>query len=360
MKNSKTVYLGMLGLGTVGTGVFKVLRSEAKAIEQRTGIRLILKKVCVRSLTKKRQVKISRGLLTANPDEIVNDPQIEIVIELIGGLHPAKEIILKALANGKHVVTANKALLAEQGKAVFSSAMRHGRYLGFEASVCGGIPIIKAIQEGLVSNNTTHILGIVNGTCNFILSEMSEGSLKFSEALNEAQMKGFAERNPDLDIRGTDSAHKLAVLARLAFRTEVDFNAIAVEGIQSIAEADIVYAKELGYVVKLLAIGKKVGRGLEVRVHPTLLPLDHPLSAVRGVYNAVFVHGDQAGDLLFYGKGAGMLPTASAVMGDIVDISAKISGLPSPGRFKSGSIETKKVLPIGHITSKYYLRFQVA
>ena len=360
MKNSKTIYIGLLGLGTVGTGVVKVLQSESKAIEEKTGIRLVLKKICVKSRAKKRALKISPKLLTTDPRELTDDPEIDILVELIGGIHPAKEIILRAFSNGKEVVTANKALLAEQGQAVFTAAARAAGNLGFEASVCGGIPIIQSLKEGLVSNNVSHVLGIVNGTCNFILSSMSDGALKFPEALKAAQEKGFAEKNPALDIEGTDSAHKLAILARLAFRAEVDFRSIATEGIRNISETDIAYARELGYVVKLLAIGKKVGDALELRVHPTLLPFNHPLSNVRGVYNAVFLHGDQAGDLLFYGRGAGMFPTASAVVSDIVDISKKISCVTGVDEALLGKFSKKKILPIDQARSQYYLRFQVA
>ncbi len=359
-KNPRTITLGLLGLGTVGSGVLKVLRSESRALEEKAGIRLVLKKICVQSLSKKRGLKLPANLLTTDPKLVTDDPQIDILVELIGGIHPAKEIILRALANGKHVVTANKALLAEQGRSVFLEAEKRCRHLGFEASVCGGIPIIQAFREGLVSNNISHVLGIVNGTCNYILSSMSESSVKFEEALKKAQIKGFAEKNPALDIEGTDSAHKLAILARLAFRREVNFKAISVEGIKHIAEEDIAYAKELGYVVKLLAVGKRSKGGLELRVHPTLLPLNHPLSNVRGVYNAVFVHGDQAGDLLFYGKGAGMLPTASAVMSDILDISKKISYGSGLKNSPPEALSPAKFFPASQIVSKYYLRFQVA
>lgn len=359
-KDLRTIYIGMLGLGTVGAGVFKVLRTESQTLEKKTGIRLVLKKICVRSVSKKRDLRIPANLLTDDPKVLTDDPQIDILVELIGGIHPAKEIILRALKNGKHVVTANKALLAEQGGSIFSQAEKYSKQLGFEASVCGGIPIIQAFKEGLVSNNISHMLGIVNGTCNYILSAMSESSVKFKDALRQAQLKGFAEKEPALDVDGTDSAHKLTILARLAFRTPVDFKTISVEGIKNINEADIAYAKELGYVIKLLAIGKKSREGFELRVHPTLLPLDHPLSNVRGVYNAVFVHGDQAGDLLFYGKGAGMFPTASAVMSDIMDISKKISCSSSLRSSLLRSLSSTKVFPADHISSKYYLRFQIA
>lgn len=359
-KSSQTIGIGLLGLGTVGTGVVKILQSQAAAIEQKTGIRLVLKKIAVRSVSKKRSVKVDPKLLTANAASVVRDPSVDIVVELIGGIHPAKELIAQAFKSGKQVVTANKALLAEQGDFVFGSALKYSRELGIEASVCGGIPIIKSIREGLASNNITHFLGIVNGTCNYILSAMSNGA-DFCCALKDAQEKGYAEKDPKLDVEGIDSAHKLAVLARLAFRRAVSFGSIAVEGIQSLRELDIEYAKELGYTVKLLAIGKKLPQGLELRVHPTLLPWDHPLSSVHGVYNAVFVHGDQAGDLLFYGRGAGMFPTASAVMSDVLDIAKKISGNEAccagiPVGAKTGA----RVLSLGDIVSKYYLRFQAA
>jgi len=268
--------------------------------------------------------------------------------------------VLEAIQCGKHVVTANKALLAEQGEAIFLEAARRLRHVGFEASVCGGIPIIQTIQNGLVANNISNILGIVNGTCNFILSSMSQGSLTFADALGQAQAKGFAEKNPALDLEGLDSAHKLAILARLAFRSRIRFESIAVEGIRDIAEADIAYARSLGYMIKLLAIGKKQKDGLELRVHPTLLPLDHPLSGVQGVYNAVFIHGDLTGDLLFYGRGAGTFPTASAIMSDLVDISKKISGGDASKNQALGFSKKLKVYPSDDIVTKYYLRFQVA
>jgi homoserine dehydrogenase len=355
----KTVNLGLIGLGTVGSGVVKVLQKNSASIEKRTGIRLVLKRVAVRSLSKKRAVRVSRKLLTRHPEDILGDPSIDVVIELIGGIHPAREIIETALRNGKQVVTANKALLAEQGEPIFGLADRCRKKLGFEASVCGGIPIIKALKEGLASNQISHVLGIVNGTCNYILTGMSQEGISFGAALKAAQTQGYAEQNPHLDVDGIDSAHKLAILARLGFRSRVPFRKIHVEGIRSLSIIDIEYAKDLGYGVKLLAIGKDTSHGMELRVHPTMLPLDHPLSSVKGVYNAVFVHADQAGDLLFYGKGAGMFPTASAVLSDIVDIAKRIAGqadLKSPRPVK---LADKKVLPIAEIVSKYYLRFQV-
>jgi homoserine dehydrogenase len=264
------------------------------------------------------------------------------------------------MEEGKQVVTANKALLAEQGEAVYRQAAHYSRQVGIEASVCGGIPIVQAMREGLASNNVTHFLGIVNGTCNYILSSMSQRGVGFAQALKEAQAKGYAEANPALDVDGVDSAHKLAILARLAFRSDIDFKRIPTEGIRHLSAADIAYAAELGYVIKLLAIGKKMKGGVELRVHPTLLPLDHPLATVRGVYNAVFVQSDQAGDQLFYGRGAGQLPTASAVMSDIIDISKKIATHSAYRSAEAKRFRRLKVLPVERSVSRYYLRFQAA
>ncbi len=356
----KSIGLGLLGLGTVGSGVVKILRAEAKSIEEKTGLRISLRKACVRSLSKKRAVAVPRSVLTTRAKDVIEDPSVDIVVELMGGIHPAKELILKAMEDGKQVVTANKALLAEQGEAVYRQAAHYSRQVGIEASVCGGIPIVQALREGLASNNVTHFLGIVNGTCNYILSSMSQRGVSFQQALKEAQAKGYAEADPALDIDGVDSAHKLAILARLAFRSDIDFKRIPTEGIRHLAAADIAYAAELGYVIKLLAIGKKMKDGVELRVHPTLLPLNHPLATVRGVYNAVFVQSDQAGDQLFYGRGAGQMPTASAVMSDVIDISRKIA---THSAYRSAEVKPLrhlKVLDVERSVSKYYLRFQAA
>jgi homoserine dehydrogenase len=359
MKQTKTIGIGLVGLGTVGSGVYRILQSHAASIEKKTGVRFEIRQIVVKSLSKKRTLRIPKTLLTTDASKILNDPKIQIVVEVAGGIHPAKEIIERALSLGKHVVTANKALLAEHGTTLFKTAERHGRKLRFEASVCGGIPIIKSLREGLVSNDIHEFLGIVNGTCNFILTLMSEKSINFRDALAQAQKLGYAEKNPMFDVEGIDSAHKLSILARLAFRSEVAFKAISVEGIQRLSITDIEYAKELGYVIKLLAIGKKQKSGLELRVNPALLPLDHPLSGVRGVYNAVFVNGDQAQDLLFYGRGAGMMPTASAVWSDIVDIAKKMPETNSEME-STEALNHFKVLPISDLRSRYYLRFQVA
>lgn len=359
-RQSKVVNIGMFGLGTVGTGVAKVLKEHAADLEAKTGNRLVLKKVCVKSLSKKRGISLPKGVLTTNPNDILNNPDIDIVVELIGGIQPAKNFIERALKNSKHVVTANKALLAEQGTGIYRLARSRSLKLGYEASVCGGIPIIKSLKEGLASNDISQFMGIVNGTCNYILTAMSRDSRTFSDTLKQAQVLGYAEQNPAFDVEGIDSAHKLAILGRLSFKSEVNFKSIYTEGISSLSKIDIDYAKELGYVIKLLAIGKKHRDGLELRVHPTLIAQDHPLANVRGVYNAVFIQGDQADDILFYGKGAGMLPTASAVMSDIIDIAKRISGWKDMAASARPTLEEGKVLPIEAIHSKYYLRFQVA
>jgi len=357
----KEIGIGLIGLGTVGSGVVKILKSQGRRIASETGVKLVLRRVAVRSASKKRAVSVPRSVVTANPMSVVNDPSVEILIELAGGVKPAQSWVERAFELKKHVVTANKALLAEKGKSVFASARKNRRHLGFEASVCGGIPIIRAIREGLVSDSVTHFLGIVNGTCNYILSSMSTRGMSFDAALKEAQAKGYAEANPALDVDGVDSAHKLAVLSRLAFGCEVDFNKIFIEGIRRITAADIAYAKDLGYVPKLLVIGKKKSKGLELRVHPTLLPLDHPLASVRGVYNAVYVHGHQSGDLLFYGRGAGQMPTATAVMSDVVEIAQDMTkGLDAMRSHWGEEPSAARILPMDDLVSQYYLRFQVA
>ncbi|MCG3176090.1 MAG: Homoserine dehydrogenase [Candidatus Omnitrophica bacterium] len=352
--------IALIGCGTVGTGVVRILQSEIAAIQAKTGIRLELKAVCVRNPRKKRAVRLPARLLTTDPHAILRDPSIDIVVELIGGIAPARDLILEAFRHGKHVVTANKALLAEAATAIYGEAAKHRRLLGIEASVCGGIPIIRSLREGLTSNNISHFMGIVNGTCNYILSAMSRQNSDFTDALADAQSMGYAEQDPSLDIDGIDSAHKLAVLARLAFRSEVPFDRIPVEGIRSLSAVDMQYASELGYAIKLLAIGKRDGKGLDLRVHPTLLPKDHPLSNVHGVYNAVFMHGDHTGDLLFYGKGAGMLPTASAVMSDIIAIAKAVAAQSWTMEPAPEDLPKLPVLPADRIASRYYLRFQVA
>ncbi len=355
----KKISIGIIGLGTVGTGVVKILRERAAFLEEKTGLRFSIRKICVQHPNRKREISLPEGLLTGDIRQILEDPQIQIVLELMGGIHPAKEYLLEALQRGKHVVTANKALLAEAGKEIFSLAEKKKRRIQFEASVGGGIPIIKSLREGLISNRIQAILGIINGTSNFILTRMTETGCEFHEALREAQKKGYAERNPSLDIDGIDSAHKLAILTLLGFGEEVPLEKIPVEGIRNISPKDIQYAKELGYIVKLLAIAKRSSEGLEVRVHPTLIPEEHPLASVRDAFNAITVRGDLVGETIFYGQGAGRYPTTSAVLADLLDVARRMDQENNTGlhlHYKGGSRRIKRM---ESLKTRYYFRFSV-
>lgn len=359
----KRIFIGLIGLGTVGTGVVKILQERTKLLEERLGLSLILKKIADLDITKERGVKISPSILTTNVTEIIDDPEISIVVELIGGLEPARSFILQAMAKGKHVVTANKALLAVHGMEIFKAADEYGVDLGFEGSVGGGIPIIRVLKEGLVANKIQVIFGILNGTSNYILSEMTSRGLNFAEVLKKAQELGYAEADPSLDVEGIDSAHKLSILLSLAFGVQVKLEDIYTEGITSIAPLDVEYAKELGYHIKLLAIAKSDGGPIEARVHPTLLPADHLLSTVSGPFNAIFVKGDAVGSTLFYGPGAGMMPTASAVVSDLVDLSRNIhlgiSRRVPLLAFQRPFLREGEIKSIENITCPYYLRFTV-
>ena len=353
------VRIGLLGLGTVGAGVAKLLISEREMLEERAGCRLNLAAVADLDVTRPREgLTLDRLPLTTDVARVLNDPTVQVVVELVGGLEPARTFILRGLSAGKHVVTANKALLAHHGPELFAEARRRGVALGFEAAVAGGIPLIRAIKEGLVANRILSVFGIVNGTCNYILSKMSQESLDFAVVLKEAQTRGYAEADPTLDIEGMDSAHKLQILLTLAFRTSIDLKDIHTEGITRVTPQDIAYARELGYRVKLLAIAKAAGGGVEARVHPTMIPADSPLAAVSGVFNAVFITGHAVGDLMFYGRGAGQLPTASAVWSDIVEIARRIAhGIPSlPLELPSAGPGAPPLRPMDEIRSSYYLR----
>ena len=310
----KTIKVGLIGFGTIGSGVIKVLAERRSWLKEKSGLDIELALVCDKDLKARRPVKVGKGLLTKDVGKILYNPEINIVVELIGGVHPAKDIILEAIRQGKGVVTANKALLAEAGQEIFEIAAKCGVAVGFEASVGGGIPIIRALKDGFVANRLDAIYGIINGTTNFILTKMEDEGLDFKDALRIAQAKGYAEANPALDISGRDSAHKLAILAYLGFGAAAKPDAVYAEGIKDIDRADIQYAGELGYAVKLLAIAKRSGDRLEMRVHPTLLKKDHLIANVKGVYNAIVVKGDLSGEQLFYGEGAGRYPTASAVI----------------------------------------------
>jgi homoserine dehydrogenase len=354
----RKINLGLIGFGTVGSGLVKILREKKTFLAEKIGTQINIKKICDKDMLSKRTVKIDRHLFTKDAYEIINDPHIDIVVELIGGLHPAKEYIVEALNKGKNIVTANKALLAQDGQELFTLALDRRKNIYFEASVGAGIPIIKALREGLVANRFYSIFGILNGTSNFILSEMSSHNLTFSDALNEAKAKGFAERDPALDIEGIDSAHKLILLTYLCFGRFVNLKDVFIEGVSRISLADVSYAKELGWEIKLLAIAKKEKEDLEIRVHPTLIPQSHLLSSVSGVNNAIYVSSDLAGDLLFYGPGAGQLSAASAVVADVIDLTQDIKA----GLFRSTSNilvdrTIKKLRKIDDFESRYYIRF---
>jgi homoserine dehydrogenase len=353
------IKIALLGLGTVGCGVAKILHSHGAELAERAGCRLALGRVADADLTRPRDgLDLARLPLTSDAGQAIDDPSVQIVIELIGGLEPARTFILRALQAGKHVVTANKALLAHHGPELFEEARRNRVMLGFEAAVAGGIPLIRAVKDGLPANRVLSTFGIVNGTCNYILSKMTDEGRDFSEVLKEAQAHGYAEADPTLDIEGLDSAHKLQILATLAFRTAVDLKDIYTEGITSVGRQDVVNATELGYRIKLLAIAKASEGALEVRVNPTMIPAGSPLAAVSGVFNAVFITGDNVGDLMFYGRGAGQLPTASAVWSDTIDIARRVAhgipaldtDLPTIGR------HPLPLRPVDDIRSAYYLR----
>ena len=353
------VRIGLLGLGTVGAGVVKLLEAQRATLEERAGCRLTLGAVADVDLTRPREgLDLARLPLTADANRVLADPAVQIVIELIGGLEPARAFIAKALASGKHVVTANKALLAHHGPELYDEARRRGVTLAFEAAVAGGIPLIRAVKEGLVANRILSVFGIVNGTSNYILSKMTDEGLDFATVLKEAQARGYAEADPTLDIEGLDSAHKLQILTTLAYRTFIDLKDIHTEGITRVSSQDIAYARELGYRIKLLAIAKATDGGVEVRVHPTMIPEVSPLAAVSGVFNAVFITGDAVGDLMFYGRGAGQMPTASAIWSDTLEIARRLAhGIPTLAlELPSASAAPLPLRPMEAIRCCYYLR----
>lgn len=359
----KKIYIGLIGFGTVGTGVIRILQENAALLEKRLGLNMILKRIADLDLHSDRGIKVNRALLTRRAEDVIDDPEISIVMELIGGLEPARTFILKAIERGKHVVTANKALLAVHGAEIFRAAEERGVDIGFEGSVGGGIPIIRALKEGLVANRIPVIFGILNGTSNYILSEMTSRGLKFEDVLKQAQELGYAEADPTLDVEGMDTAHKLSILISLAYGVRVRMEDIYTEGITRITPMDIDHAKELGYHVKLLAIAKSDGGPIEARVHPTLLPAGHLLSTVQGPFNAVFLKGDAVGSTLFYGAGAGMMPTGSAVVSDLVDICRNIH-LGVSRRVpllscRQEHLRDGEIKKMQDLNSTYYVRFSV-
>jgi len=353
----KKINIGLVGFGRIGSGVVKALRSKKAFLKEKSGVDLEIVRICDKDIKSKRPVKVSKSILTTSLGKVLYDSKIDIVVELIGGIRPAKDVILEALRSGKHVVTANKALLAEAGSEIFSLANKLALNVAFEASVGGGIPIIKSLKEGFIANRFDLVYGIVNGTSNFILTKMAEGPVNFKDALKIAQEKGYAEPDPYLDISGMDSSHKLSILALLAFGISAKPSDIYTEGVTEIESSDIQYAKELGYAVKLLAIAKRSGDSVELRVHPTMIPESHLLANVGGVYNAIFVKGDLIGENLFYGQGAGALATSSAVVSDIIGIAQTLSccgKVAGPILFRK---DVKDIKNIADIRTRFYIRF---
>lgn len=358
----ETVHIGVLGFGTVGAGVIKTLLEQQTLLRARVGVDLRLKKIADIDIASPRPVEVDRSLLTTDAQEILTDPEIQVVVELIGGYEPARTFSLQAIRQGKHIVTANKALLAVHGQELFETAHQHQVDIGFEGSVGGGIPIIRSLREGFVANNIAEMYGILNGTTNYILTEMTEHGGSFDEVLKQAQDLGLAEADPTLDIEGGDPAHKIIILTYLAFGKHASMDQILIEGITNLNPVDIKFAKELGYTLKLLAIARRTDNTIEVRVHPTMLHVEHLLAKVEGSFNAIYVVGDVVGSTMLYGRGAGMMPTASAVVGDIVDIARNIhKGISNKIPLLYPAEEASRLTlqaPDG-FTSRYYLRFTV-
>lgn len=357
----KSINVGLIGLGTVGAGVVKLLRDNAQTIERRMGVPVNLVRAADLDASRAKALKLGKGVYTASATDVINDPDVDVVVELIGGYEPARTFILDAIGKKKPVVTANKALLAMHGEELYKAAHTAKTALGFEASVAGGIPIIGALKQGIAANDITSIYGIINGTANYILTKMTDEGSDFGDVLAEAQKLGYAEADPTFDVEGIDAAHKLAVLASLAFGTPVNFGDIYTEGISDISQEDIQYARELGYRIKLLGITRPVNGEIEARVHPTMLPVDHLLAEVDGVFNAVYIEGDALGPAMFYGRGAGEMPTASAVVADIMDIgrdmlSGRRQRTPVTSYTRAGR-KKLRVRPIEKVRSCFYLRF---
>jgi len=360
----KPLNVGVLGFGTVGTGVYQVLTRNQEEIQRRAGRGIQLKTVSRRDVAKAQAIVGDRVAVTADPFEIVRDPDIDIVVETIGGCTVARDLVLEAIARGKHVVTANKALLAEHGTEIFRAASDKGVMVAFEAAVAGGVPIVKALREGLTANRIEWIAGIINGTTNFILSEMREKGLDFATVLKEAQRLGYAEADPTFDIEGVDAAHKCTLMSAIAFGIPVQFDKSHIEGITSLQAADIRYAEQLGYRIKLLGITRHRKEGIELRVHPTLVPAKRLIANVEGAMNAVVVHGDAVGTTLYYGKGAGSEPTASAVVADLVDVT-RLHTVDPESRvphlaFQPDAMADTPILPIEQVQTSFYLRLTVA
>jgi len=356
----KEIGVGLLGFGTVGAGVVETLQRNGDLLAGRIGVKLVVRRIADVDLDRDRGVKVDRAIMTKDAAAVIDDPAVDVVIELIGGTTIAKDFILRALRLGKPVVTANKALLAEYGQHIFALAAEKNTGVWFEASVAGGVPIIRALKEGLVANRIERICGILNGTCNYILTQMEREQMTFDHALKEAQAAGFAEADPGLDIDGFDTAHKAAILALLAYGVHVPKEKIFVDGIRGLNKVDIENASEFGYRIKQLAVIKSNGGEVEVRVHPTLIPHEHMLASVMGVYNAVVVDGDIVGQTVYYGRGAGRMPTASAVVSDLADVARML--VEGAGKTRASTVSPSaqvKFRPMAEIESRYYLRLSL-
>jgi homoserine dehydrogenase len=359
----RPINVGLLGIGTVGGGTWAVLARNREEIQRRAGREIRIAMVADKDLAKAERLTGGSARCVADGNEVAANPDIDIVVELIGGYTIAKELTLKAIAQGKHVVTANKAMLAVHGNEIFGAAQKHGVMVGFEAAVAGGVPIIKAVREGLAANRIEWIAGIINGTSNFILSEMRAKGLAFDEVLREAQRLGYAEADPTFDIEGVDAAHKLTILSAIAFGVPMQFERCYREGITKLTQADIRYAESLGYRIKLLGVTKRTAAGIELRVHPTLIPARRLIANVEGVMNAILVKGDAVGPTMYYGAGAGAEPTASAVVADLVDITRLHTADPEHRvphlAFQPDRLAATAILPMAEVTTSYYLRMRV-
>lgn len=355
------VKVGLIGLGTVGQGVARLLTERREFLAQRLGTDLVLKKAAEIDPERRRQASLSPEQLTDRDRDILDDPDIDIIVELIGGTTVARDLILEAISRGRHVVTANKALLARHGNEILAAAAQQGVDVAFEAAVCGGVPLILALRQGLAANRIQEIFGILNGTCNYILTQMSEQGMSYSQALAEAQAQGYAEADPTLDVEGIDTAHKLAILVSLAYCAPLNLEPISVSGISKLDPLDLQLAREFGYAMKLLAISRNDGSTIEARVHPTLIPRDHMLANVSGAFNAVYLTGDAVGPILLYGQGAGMMPTASAVVSDILDLGRNLNrGVKCrvPPLGCDAALELpRKIKPLDEVVTNYYIRF---
>lgn len=353
----KIINVALLGVGTVGAGVLKILTSNGDKIAPKIGAAINVKKVLVRNPQKVRDIEFI-GKITTDYEEIINDPEIDIIVEVMGGEEPTKEYILRALRAGKHVVTANKDVVAKYGKELFAAAEESNVDLMFEASVGGGIPIIRPLKQCLAANEIAEVMGIVNGTTNYMLTKMTNEKMDFADVLTEAQEKGYAEADPTADVGGFDAARKIAILSSIAFGTRVSLDNVYVEGITKISKQDIEYATELGYVIKLLAIAREDENGIDVRVHPAFIPSDHPLATVNDVFNAIYVRGNAVGETMFYGRGAGQMPTASAITADIIDVARNMMHNVN-GRILCTCFDEKKLCDITQTKSPYYIRILV-